>query len=151
MPANTHVRKKGMTIGRKLREDQGWKPLTVNNLDELVHGERLERDKSRRKSTWIPKKAGQWLRLLDLAASRKRKGPSASEGEEDECQLCGKEASAIQEGVRLCKRCNNSAPGAALGRELEGYMLTSWCLSLLGGEPWMRATMPNKGQWRRWR
>ena len=118
----------------------------------MVHIDRPERDKVRRRSTWIPKKAGQWLQLIDLAASRKRKGPFASEGEESECQLCGKEASAIQEGVRLCKRCNSSAPGAALGRELEGFMLlASWCLSLLGGEAWMRATMLSKGRWRRWR
>ena len=60
-----------------------------------------------------------------------------SEDEGDECQLCGKEASAIQEGVRLFRRCNGSMPGAALGRELEGCMLASWCLALLGGEVWM--------------
>ena len=82
MPANTQVRKRGMARGRKLREGQEWRPLTANNLDELVHIDRPERDKVRRRSTWIPKKAGQWLQLIDLAASRKRKGPSASEGEE---------------------------------------------------------------------
>ena len=53
--------------------------------------------------------------------------------------------------MRLCRRSNNSAPGAALGRELEGYMLASWCLALLGGEAWMRAVMLDKGRWRRWR
>ena len=69
MPANTRVGKKGMTVGRKLREGQKWKALKVCNLDELIHGERLERKRPSRKSKWIPKKAGQWLRLIDLAAS----------------------------------------------------------------------------------
>ena len=151
MPANTWVRKKGLTVGRKLREGQKWRALQVCNLDELVYGERLERKKPSRKSKWIPKKAGQWLRLIDLAASRKRKGPPAPGEEGEECQLCGREAAATQEGVRLCRRCNNSAPGAALGRELEGYMLASWCLALLGGEAWMRTVMLDKGRWRRWR
>ena len=82
MQANTQVRKRGMARGRKLREGQEWRPLTASNLDELVHIDRPERDKVRRRSTWIPKKAGQWLQLIDQAASRKRKGPSASEGEE---------------------------------------------------------------------
>ena len=63
MPANTWMRKKGLTVGRKLREGQKWKALKVCNLDELVYGERLERKKPSRKSNWIPKKAGQWLRL----------------------------------------------------------------------------------------
>ena len=61
------------------------------------------------------------------------------------------EAAATQEGVRLCRRCNDSAPGAALGRELEGHMPASWCLALLGREAWMRAVMLDKGRWRRWR
>jgi len=151
MPANTWVRKKGLTVGRKLREGQKWRALKVCNLDELVYGDGLGRKKPSRKSKWIPKKAGQWLRLIDLAASRKRKGPPAPGEEGDECQLCGREAAATQEGVRLCRRCNNSAPGAALGRELEGYMLASWCLALLGGEAWMRTVMLDKGRWRRWR
>ena len=117
MPANTQVRKKGLVVGRKLREGQKWRSLPVSNLNELVQIERPE-TQSQRRSTWIPKKAGQWLRLLDLAASKK--GPSVEDGEEVECMLCGKEAVAVQEGVRLCRQCNHSAPGAALGRELEG-------------------------------
>ena len=150
MPTNTWVRKKGLVVGRKPREGQKWRALKVSNLDELVFGETMERKKPSRKSKWIPKKAGQWLRLIDLAASRKRKGHLVPGEEGDECQLCGREAAATQEGVRLCRRCNNSAPGAALGRELEGYMLASWCLALLGGEAWMRAIMLDKGRWRRW-
>ena len=150
MPTNTWVRKKGLVVGRKLREGQKWRALKVSNLDELVFGEAREHKKPSRKSKWIPKKADQWLRLIDLAASRRRKGPPVPGEEGEECQLCGREAAATQEGVRLCRRCNNSAPGAALGRELEGYMLASWCLALLGGEAWMRAIMLDKGRWRRW-
>ena len=74
-----------------------------------------------------------------------------AEGEDGECLLCGKEVVAVQGGVRLFKRCNHSAPGAAPGRELEGFMLASWCLSRLGGEAWMRTMMLSKSQWRRWR
>ena len=71
------------------------------NLDELVYGGRLERKKPSRKSKWLLKKAGQWPCLIDLAASRKRKGPPVPGEEGDECQLCGREAAATQEGVRL--------------------------------------------------
>ena len=151
MPSNTQVRKKGLTVGRKLKEGQRWRALQVCNLDELVNEGSTEKKKPSKKSKWIPKKAGQWLRLIELAASRKRKGPPTPVEESEECQLCGREAAATQEGVRLCRRCNNSAPGAALGRELEGYMLASWCLAQLGGEAWMRTVMLDKGRWRRWR
>ena len=90
--------------------------------------------------------------MLDLAANRKRKEPMPQDDADlSECQLCGKEASAMQAGVRLCRRCNNSAPGAALGRELEGFLLATRCMSLLGGEAWMRAMMLNKVRWRKWR
>ena len=37
--------------------------------------------------------------------------------------------------------------GAALGRELEGFMLTSWCLLRLGGEAWMQSMMLSKSWW----
>ena len=82
----------------------------------------------------VPKKQmSQWLRMLDLAAARKQKHSSTDEGE-DICQVCGKEAAAEQAGVRLCRTCNNSAPDTTLGRELEGFLLATWCMSRVGGE-----------------
>ena len=72
--------------------------MPVSSLNELVQIERPE-TQSRRRSTWILKKAGQWLRLLGLVASKK--GPSVEEGEDGECLLCGKEPVAVQEGVQL--------------------------------------------------
>ena len=83
------------------------------------------------------KKMRQWLRLLDLVAA-----PPDPDGAE-RCRLCGKE------GVRLCKGCNNSAPSASIGRDLEGFLLATWCMVQMGGEAWMRSTMLNKARWRR--
>ena len=57
----------------------------------------------------------------------------------------------MQLGVRLCKGCNSSAPSASIGRELEGFLLATWCMAQIRGEAWMRATMLNKARWRRWR
>ena len=78
IPANTQVWKRGMTTGRKLREGQGWRPLAVANPDELVSRDRLGRDKPRGRSTWMPEKAGQWRRMLDLSSGdrdRSVRGP----------------------------------------------------------------------------
>ena len=150
LPVTTRVRKKVLAKGRKLNEGRYWKTLPVSNLDALVGMEKEGGDGPQRKSTWIPKNMGQRLKLLDLAAARKRKHPVADEGD-DMCQLCGKEATAEQTGARLCRNCNNSAPDAAQGRELEGFLLASWRLSKVGAEAWMRAMMLNKARWRRWR
>lgn len=57
----------------------------------------------------------------------------------------------MQLGVQLCKGCSDSAPNASLGRELEGFVLATWCMVQIGGEAWMRSTVLNKARWRRWR
>ena len=65
---------------RKLNKGRSWETLPVTNLDESVGVEKAQGDGPQRKSAWVPKKMGQWLKLLDLAAARKRKHSSTMRG-----------------------------------------------------------------------
>ena len=46
--------------------------------------------------------------------------------------MCSKEA-VVQEGLKLCRGCNDRIPNVDKGRELEGFLLASWCRDGRGG------------------
>ena len=97
LPDTLKVCGKVLVKGRKLKDGQGWAALRHTTLDELVGMGTPDKDGPQQRSKWIPKKVQQWLRLLDLVAA----GPDPTG--DDRCRLCGKEARAVQLGVRLCK------------------------------------------------
>ena len=76
------ARKKVLVKGRKLNEGRSQKALPATNLDELVGVEKIGGDGPQQRSTWVPKKTGQWLQMLDVAAGRKRKHPAGDEGDD---------------------------------------------------------------------
>ena len=51
----------------------------------------------------------------------------------------------VQEGLALCRACNDRIPKVDRGREWEGFLLASCCAAKVGGTPWMRGTVLNKG------
>ena len=112
MPSTTKVCKKTLTKGQKLGSRESWAALRHATLDEMVGRGRPDRGPQRR-STWIPKKVRQWLRLLqvDLVAATTHAAvvlTTADPSGDERCWLCGKEARVVQLGVRLCKGCNDA-------------------------------------------
>ena len=104
-----------MGNGHKLkagRKDRERKPQSIG---ELVGGPIRANKESGGASTWLPKKVREWLEVLDMVAIARGKEARRA------CQVCSKEAVVLQEGLALCRACNDHIPRVERGKEWEGF------------------------------